>query len=80
MVRELLDVEQRHRSQARRSGLFDSLERALRRGFYDDETDATLRAQKRKDAMDREQRSREEDFDERDLGTYVQPAGSVVSE
>lgn len=53
MVRELLDVEQRHRAQARRAGLFDSLERALKRGFYDDEADATLRAHQRKDALER---------------------------
>lgn len=53
LVRELLDVEQRHRAQVRRAGLFETLEKALRKGFYDDEADATLRAQKRKDAMDR---------------------------
>jgi DNA sulfur modification protein DndC len=44
LVRELLDIEQRHRAQARRAGLFESLEKALRRGFYDDEMDATNRA------------------------------------
>ncbi len=53
LVRELLDIEQRHRAQVRRSGLFDSLEKALRKGFYDDEEDATLRAQRRKAAMER---------------------------
>ncbi|BBX74262.1 DNA phosphorothioation system sulfurtransferase DndC [Mycobacterium shinjukuense] len=53
LVRELLDVEQRYRAQVRRAGLFESLEKALRRGFYDDEADATMRAQKRKAAMDR---------------------------
>lgn len=53
LVRELLDIEQRHRSQARRAGLFDSLEKALRRGFYDDEEDATDRAHKRKAAIER---------------------------
>ena len=42
LVRELLDVEQRHRAQVRRAGLFESLEKALRRGFYDDEEDATI--------------------------------------
>lgn len=47
LVRELLDVEQRHRAQARRSGVFESLEKALRRGFYDDEIDATTRANQR---------------------------------
>ena len=50
LVRELLDIEQRHRAQARRAGLFESLEKALRRGFYDDEADATARAQQRRDA------------------------------
>ncbi len=53
LVRELLDVEQRYRSQSRRAGLFDSLEGAIRRNFYDDEDDALLRAQRRKAAMER---------------------------
>jgi len=53
LVRELLDIEQRHRSQARRAGLFESLEKALRRGFYDDEADATARAHQRKAAIER---------------------------
>lgn len=51
MVRELLDVEQRHKLRARRAGLFDELERALRRGFYDDEADATSRALNRRDRL-----------------------------
>lgn len=53
MVRELLDIEQRHRARARRAGLFTELEDALRRGFYDDEADATARAQDRKDKLAR---------------------------
>jgi DNA sulfur modification protein DndC len=53
LVRELLDIEQRHRARVRRAGLFESLEKALRRGFYDDEEDATLRAQQRKAAIER---------------------------
>jgi DNA sulfur modification protein DndC len=51
MVRELLDIEQRHRARARRAGLFTELETALRRGFYDDEADATARARHRKDML-----------------------------
>jgi DNA sulfur modification protein DndC len=54
LVRELLDIEQRHRSRARRAGLFESLEKAFRRGFYDDEADATTRAIDRKAALDRD--------------------------
>ena len=53
LVRELLDIEQRHRSRARRAGLFDSLEKALRRGYYEDEADATARAIGRKTALER---------------------------
>ncbi|OBC03470.1 sulfurtransferase DndC [Mycobacterium sp. 852013-50091_SCH5140682] len=53
LVRELLDIEQRHRAQVRRAGLFESLEKALRRGFYDDEADAAARARKRKAALER---------------------------
>lgn len=53
LVRELLDVEQRHRAQVRRAGLFEALEKALRRGFYEDEEDATTRARNRKAALER---------------------------
>ena len=51
LVRELLDIEQRHRTQGRRAGLFDQLEKALHRGFYEDETDATEWARRRRDAL-----------------------------
>lgn len=52
LARELLDVEQRFRTQARRSGLYDALENAFRRNFYTDMNDATERALQRKSAMD----------------------------
>lgn len=52
MVRELLDIEQRHKMRARRAGLFDELEAALKRGFYDDADDATERARERKRRLD----------------------------
>jgi DNA sulfur modification protein DndC len=44
MVRELIDVERRHRAMVRRTGVFKALEDGLRRGFYTDEQDATDRA------------------------------------
>jgi DNA sulfur modification protein DndC len=53
LVRELLDIEQRQRTQARRAGLFDFLESALRRGFYDGEDDATARARHWRDTLAR---------------------------
>ncbi|WP_218589621.1 DNA phosphorothioation system sulfurtransferase DndC [Pseudonocardia oceani] len=50
-VRELLDVERRHRLMVRRTGLFPALEAALARGWYDDEVDATERATRRRDLL-----------------------------
>lgn len=52
LVRELLNVEQRHRTQFRRAGLYDALESSLKRHFYLDVDDATDRALRRKGAMD----------------------------
>lgn len=51
LVRELLDVERRYRTMARRAGLYDALEGAFRRHFYTDEDDATERARYRRDAL-----------------------------
>jgi DNA sulfur modification protein DndC len=47
LVRDLLDIEQRHHTQARRSGILSELEQAIRRGFYTDEADAVARARRR---------------------------------
>jgi DNA sulfur modification protein DndC len=40
MIRELLHIEQSYRTAARRSGLYENLEAAIRRGFYRDADDA----------------------------------------
>jgi len=45
LTRELLSVTRQQRSQGRRSGLFDQLEKTFRRHFYDDKEDALNRAQ-----------------------------------
>jgi DNA sulfur modification protein DndC len=50
LTRELIDVERRHRTLTRRTGLFPALERAFRRGYYADADDARERAQGRLDA------------------------------
>jgi DNA sulfur modification protein DndC len=41
MTRELLSVERQQRAHARRAGLFDQLEKSIRRHYYDDKDDAT---------------------------------------
>lgn len=50
LTRELLDVERRYSTMSRRAGLFDVLEKSLRRGFYSDAEDAGDRARQRRDA------------------------------
>jgi DNA sulfur modification protein DndC len=81
LVRELLDVEQRYRSQARRAGLFDSLEGAIRRNFYDDENDALLRAQRRKATLERGDEPRGDEPDPLDIADgYVRHAAEEIAQ
>jgi DNA sulfur modification protein DndC len=49
LVRELLEVERSYRTASRRAKLFDRLEDAFRRGFYEDAEDAAQRAMRRRD-------------------------------
>lgn len=51
LTRELLSIEKRHKSMLRRAGLFDALEQAFYRNFYDGEEDAVERARRRRDAI-----------------------------
>lgn len=53
LSRQLLGIAQRFRTQARRAGLYDALESALKRNFYDNETDAVERALRRQNAFDK---------------------------
>ncbi|WP_425245407.1 DNA phosphorothioation system sulfurtransferase DndC [Streptomyces sp. NEAU-NA10] len=48
MVRELLSVERKYRTMTRRAGLFQALEEAIRRGYYEDRDDAVSFAQRKK--------------------------------
>lgn len=47
LTRQLLSIERKHRVMARRAGVFQELERAIERGFYDDAEDAAERARSR---------------------------------
>lgn len=53
LSRELLGVAQSFRTQSRRAGLYEALERTLRRHFYKNESDAVDRAMRRKEAIDK---------------------------
>ncbi|MGD9537113.1 MAG: DNA phosphorothioation system sulfurtransferase DndC [Alphaproteobacteria bacterium] len=52
LTRELLSIEKRHKSMLRRAGLFDALEDAFFRNFYEGEDDAVSRARQRRDALE----------------------------
>jgi len=56
LTRELLDIERRYRTMARRAGLFETLEHALRRSFYINEEDAVGRARRRRDTLEAAQK------------------------
>lgn len=49
MVRNLLDAEERYRTQAKRRNLFSELEQIIESCFYDSEDDALIRAQEQHD-------------------------------
>jgi DNA sulfur modification protein DndC len=46
----MLEVERRYRSQAKRHGLFEALERQIEQCFFDDEADARDFASRRAEA------------------------------
>ncbi|KUM79255.1 DNA phosphorothioation system sulfurtransferase DndC [Streptomyces curacoi] len=52
MVRELLAVERKYRTMARRSGLFQALEKAVQKGYYDSHEDAVEFAARKKQWRD----------------------------
>lgn len=52
LTRELLSVEKRHKSMLRRAGIFDAMEQAFYRNFFDNEDDAVQRARERRDAIE----------------------------
>ena len=52
MLRELINTEQRFRTMMSRRGIFDALEKAVQKHFYEDESDALARAKRRKYDLD----------------------------
>lgn len=59
LARQLISIERKHRVMARRAGVFQELERALERGFYDNPEDAAERARQRHAARHPEEASGE---------------------
>ena len=55
LTRELLSIESQHKSMLRRAGLFNAIEQAFLRNFYDSEEDAVNRARQQRDALGKAQ-------------------------
>ena len=51
LVRELLAIEKRYSSMLRRAGVFNAIEKALKRGYYEDKDDAVDHARFRRDIL-----------------------------
>ncbi|WP_266029781.1 DNA phosphorothioation system sulfurtransferase DndC [Brucella intermedia] len=75
LTRELLSIEKRHKSMLRRAGLFDSVEQAFYRNFYEDEDDAVTRARQRRDASDK---ARKDAVDS--TGSMVRPVSTALAD
>lgn len=59
LTRDLLDIEWRFRTKTRRAGLFEEIERAMKKSFFDDEKDATEHARRRPVALRAAQEEKE---------------------
>ncbi len=51
LVRELIDVENSYKTMVKRAGLFGSLEKTIRKSFYQDSDDAQDKASRRRQAL-----------------------------
>lgn len=52
LTRELIDIARRNRNLSRRQRIFEDLDAAFKRGFYDSAEDATAKARKHQQAVD----------------------------
>ena len=52
LIRELISIEKRHKSMLRRAGIFEWMDKAFQRNFYEGEDDAVSRARQRRDSME----------------------------
>jgi DNA sulfur modification protein DndC len=73
LTRELLSLTQQQRTSARRAGLYENLEKAFRRHFYDDREDALARAH----VMADERKHRDRQHRDRQSGQVTEAADEL---
>jgi DNA sulfur modification protein DndC len=73
LARELIDIERRYSTKIKRSGLFNDLEIAVKRSFYEDEDEAEAIAKRKEKAKKHENETFEHFFDrQQDLLTVAE--------
>lgn len=75
-VRELLDVERRHRVMSRRAGLYDALTQTLRKGVHETEDEATEFLRRREAARERISHARRDGTSLPELELDLLPLGA----
>lgn len=55
LTRELVSIERQHKNMLRRAGIFEEMEKAFSKSFFEDEADATNRAKRLREAIVSEQ-------------------------
>jgi len=77
MLREMIAIERRYLTQARRTGLIDDLDKAIKRSFYDDKEDAIEFARERQEIF--EEITGTGDQDEEDEDSFTDPLAVSIS-
>ena len=77
MLREMIAIERRYLTQARRTGLIDDLDKAIKRSFYDDKEDAMEFARERQEIF--EEITGTGDQDEEDEDSFTDPLAVAIS-
>jgi DNA sulfur modification protein DndC len=77
MLREMIAIERRYLTQARRTGLIDDLDKAIKRSFYDDKEDAIEFARERQEIF--EEITGTGDQDEEDEDSFTDPLAVAIS-
>jgi DNA sulfur modification protein DndC len=79
MLREMIAIERRYLTQARRTGLIDDLDKAIKRSFYDDKEDAIEFARERQEIFEEITGTGDQDEEDEDEDSFTDPLSVSIS-
>lgn len=79
MLREMIAIERRYLTQARRTGLIDDLDKAIKRSFYDDKEDAMEFARERQEIFEEITGTGDQDEEDEDEDSFTDPLSVSIS-